>query len=112
MPIKIFYNGRSEDELVIGMTRDSDLKRVLNQAGERLQIPEEGLLISRRMAQRLGVRTGDKVRVETKMSVGATHSSSCWSQVLMISYGIGVLRFAGNGQPHAGRETDHQYGDV
>ncbi|HPF20209.1 MAG TPA: FtsX-like permease family protein, partial [Syntrophomonas sp.] len=75
MPIKIFYNGRSEDELCIGMTRDSDLKRVLNQAGERLQIPEEGLLISRRMAQRLGVRTGDKVRVETKMSVGATHST-------------------------------------
>ena len=75
MPIKIQYNGRSEDELCIGMTRESDLKRVLNQAGERLQIPEEGMLISRRMAQKLGVRTGDKVRVETKMSVGASHTS-------------------------------------
>lgn len=75
MPIKIYYNGRSEDELCIGMTVDGDLKRVLNQAGERLQIPEAGLLISRRMAQRLGVETGDKVRVETKMSAGASHTA-------------------------------------
>jgi putative ABC transport system permease protein len=57
------------------MMVNSDLKRVLNQAGERLQIPEEGLLISRRTAQKLGVKTSDEVMVETKMSVGESHTS-------------------------------------
>ena len=75
MPIKIHYNGRSEDELCIGMLSDSDLKRVLNQAGERLQIPEEGMLISRRMAQRLGVTSGEKIKVETKLSGSTTRTS-------------------------------------
>ncbi len=75
MPIKIHYQGRSEDELCIGLAADSNLKRVLNQAGERLQIPEEGMLINRHTAQKLGVSTGDKVTVETKMAVGASHTA-------------------------------------
>ena len=75
LPVKIAYNDKSEDDLFIGMNTDGSLKRVLNEAGERLKIPEEGLLISRRTAKKLGVAIGDKVSIETKLGIGPAHKA-------------------------------------
>lgn len=69
LPVKIIYNGKREDDLLVGMNRTGQLKRVLNDKGERLEIPEEGLLISSRTARKLGVTIGDQVSVETKLSL-------------------------------------------
>ena len=73
--MKIIYNDKSEDDLFIGLNTDGSLKQVLNETGERLQIPEEGLLISRRTAQKLGVDIGDKVSIETKLGIGPSHKA-------------------------------------
>lgn len=75
IPVKISYNGRSRDDLCIGMERGGTLKTVLDQAGQRLQIPEAGILLSRRTAEKIGVKTGDRITLETKMSIGASHKA-------------------------------------
>lgn len=75
LPVKIIYHGRSNDDLLVGINPQSDLKRVLNQAGERMAIPAEGLLISKRTADKLGVKIGDKVGIETKMGIGPSHKA-------------------------------------
>jgi len=75
LPVKISSKNKSEDELLIGMTLQGDLKRALNEAGEQLKIPGEGLLINKRTARKLDVEIGDKVLVETKYNQGPSHKA-------------------------------------
>lgn len=70
LPVKTTFKDKSVDDLIIGMAADGSLKRVLNEAGEHLLIPEEGVLIGRRTAQKLGVKIGDLVNTETKLGIG------------------------------------------
>jgi putative ABC transport system permease protein len=70
LPVKTVYSDKSVDDLIIGMATDGSLKRVLNETGEHLLIPEEGVLIGRRTAQKLGVKISDKVNIETKLGIG------------------------------------------
>lgn len=49
---------------ILGLTDGSRQRRVLDDAGRPVAVPPAGLLLSNRLAERLGVRPGDRVRVE------------------------------------------------
>ena len=47
-----------------GVPREGDLRRLLDEKLEAVPIPRDGLLLTDRLAQRLGVAVGDRLRVE------------------------------------------------
>lgn len=70
IPVKLYINGRSEDDLLVGVPPVLTLKALVSDTGNPLPIPEEGILISRGTADKLGARPGDRVEVETLLSLG------------------------------------------
>jgi len=56
---------------ILGLPADGELRRLLDDALNRIPIPSDGILLTDRLADRLGVRVGDSVLVETL--VGERH---------------------------------------
>jgi putative ABC transport system permease protein len=50
---------------ILGIPEGSELRRPLDAARNRIPIPPEGILLTDRLAERLDVRVGDVLRVET-----------------------------------------------
>jgi len=76
IPVKIHFQGKTQEDSLQGIPRDSTLKRLEDQSGRPLRIPEEGLLISEKTASKLGVREGDRVELETLLGTGPSHKAS------------------------------------
>ncbi|KFI36746.1 hypothetical protein HX99_01455, partial [Peptococcaceae bacterium SCADC1_2_3] len=72
IPVKMHFNGRSEDELLQGLPAYLTLKKLIGDNEKHLKLPEEGILISQRTASKLGARVGDRVEVETLLGLGPT----------------------------------------
>jgi len=73
LPVKMHFNGRSEDDLLLGLPGGVTLKTLVNDKGRPVRLPEDGILISQRSASKLGVRIGDRFEVETLLGVGPSH---------------------------------------
>ena len=70
----VLRNGHRTKRIGIDARRPgNDLSRVLNEAGEPLDIPPGGILLSRRLAQQLGVGTGDTLEAEFLTGRRETH---------------------------------------
>ncbi|MFZ5644723.1 MAG: ABC transporter permease [Bacillota bacterium] len=76
IPVKIHFQGKSQEDSLQGIPRDSTLKRLEDQNGRPLHIPEEGLLISEKTAQKLGVREGDQLEIETLLGTGPSRRAT------------------------------------
>lgn len=70
IPAKIWFNGKSENDSVTGLNPGATLKKLKDHREQPVQVPEEGLLISQRTADRLGAKVGDTVEVETLLGIG------------------------------------------
>jgi len=70
LPVRIHFSGRSEEDLLLGLPPAPTLKEMVGEDGKRLEVPEEGILLSRRAAEKLGVKPGDRVVVETLLPQG------------------------------------------
>ncbi|MCG8403052.1 MAG: ABC transporter permease [Firmicutes bacterium] len=70
IPAKIWFNGKSENDSVTGLNPGATLKKLKDHREQPVQVPEEGLLISQRTADRLGAKIGDTVEVETLLGIG------------------------------------------
>ncbi len=75
LPVKLYVGEKSEDEVVIGMEPSSRLKRVYDKFGQEQQIPDQGILISKRVADKLGLQVGDEVKAETTLGIGPSRTS-------------------------------------
>ncbi|ACV63638.1 protein of unknown function DUF214 [Desulfofarcimen acetoxidans DSM 771] len=73
IPVKLHFKGRSEDDSLQGLPAGLTLKELTDDTGKPLHLPEEGILISRRAADKLGAETGDVVEAETLLSLGPSH---------------------------------------
>lgn len=73
LPVKIHYLGRVEEDAVVGLPLDLTLRNT----GEKLprSVPEQGILLSRPAAEKLGVKVGDRVVLETILGIGPNHRS-------------------------------------
>jgi putative ABC transport system permease protein len=72
VPARLSAGSRHYDTAVTGLPREGRLRRVLDRRGEVVRIPEEGLLLGALLAERLGVRPGDRLRVERRDGDHAT----------------------------------------
>ncbi len=70
IPVKIHFQGKSQEDSLQGIPRDSTLKRLEDENKAPLPIPEEGLLIAEKTAKKLGVKRGDRVEIETLLGAG------------------------------------------
>jgi putative ABC transport system permease protein len=75
LPVKIRVRGRTEDELLMGLEPSGRLKRVYDKYGREHRIPEEGILISSQVAEKLGLKVGDEVTVEATLEQGFSRAS-------------------------------------
>ncbi len=64
VPVEITCAWRKKFVAITGLERDGKLRQVYDASGRRLEIPEEGLLMGKRLAERLGVSEGDSVLVK------------------------------------------------
>ncbi|MDP1587344.1 MAG: ABC transporter permease, partial [Prosthecobacter sp.] len=58
---RIRYGHHSRKLAITGMPRDADLNRLLDAAGRRIVLPEEGVVMSAQLGQILGARIGDVI---------------------------------------------------
>ncbi|MGB8857343.1 MAG: FtsX-like permease family protein [Burkholderiales bacterium] len=63
--VKLVAGHRSYRTLIQGLPRQAQLKRLLDDNLQEVTLPADGLLLAKRLADRLGVRTGDTIWVET-----------------------------------------------
>jgi len=74
VPVKIKVGDRVQDELLVGAETSGKLKKVYDMHGQLQQIPEEGILLNQKTADKLGVRPGDEVEVQTTLGIGPTRT--------------------------------------
>lgn len=67
IPVKILYGSAAEDELLIGVEKTMQLKRLDATARDHL---DEGIVLSKRVADKFGINVGAQVLVETKLDRG------------------------------------------
>lgn len=63
---RLRYGHHSRKLAITGMPPGSDLNRLLDSNGHPLDLPEDGLVMSSKLAEVLGARLGDQVQVEVQ----------------------------------------------
>jgi putative ABC transport system permease protein len=66
-PFEIRAGWREKDIVVVGIGKDSEMQKVMNFAREPFPLGEGGLVLAERLAEELGVGTGDTVTLEPLM---------------------------------------------
>jgi putative ABC transport system permease protein len=64
VPVRLVHGSRSRLTSIDGRGAQTDLTQVLDRQGSPVPMPDEGLLLPDRLAERLGVGRGDRVTVE------------------------------------------------
>ena len=64
VPARLRFERRSKRIALLGLPRDPDLRRVVAQNLALVPVPSEGLLLTAKLVETLGVRTGENVTVE------------------------------------------------
>ncbi len=75
LPVRMTYKGKSEDDVLTAYNPAMSLKKIADEKGRELNIPAQGVLLSNSQAQKLGVRVGEDVEIETLLPQGPTHRS-------------------------------------
>jgi putative ABC transport system permease protein len=70
LPIRVHLQGSSDEDVLVGIHPSSTLKQPTREDGTFIPIPQEGMVISRRAAERLGLQVGDTVQLETLLGLG------------------------------------------
>ena len=73
IPVKAHFNGRSEDDLLTALRPGTTLKTITGDGDQSLELPDKGTLVSERTANKLGLRVGDMIEVETILGTGPSH---------------------------------------
>jgi putative ABC transport system permease protein len=66
-PFEARSGWRKKDIIVIGLPRASELQKLMNFSGEEVPVPEEGLVLSERLANTLGVQPGGRLLLKPLM---------------------------------------------
>ncbi|PKM76618.1 MAG: hypothetical protein CVU90_11745 [Firmicutes bacterium HGW-Firmicutes-15] len=73
LPVKIHYQGKTQDEVLLAYPSDLSMKTMESGTGQPIQVPPDGILINQRTAAKLGVKEGDEVELETLLPIGPVH---------------------------------------
>ena len=64
MPVRLVAGHHSYRTMISGLPADGQLRRLLDEDAKPVALPHEGILLTDRLAQRLGVRPGDRIEVD------------------------------------------------
>ena len=64
VPVRLRVGARSYRTAVVGLPPQAELRRLLDENLREILLPPEGLLLTDRLGERLGLRPGDRVTVE------------------------------------------------
>ncbi|EMK00620.1 ABC transporter permease [Leptospira sp. WS58.C1] len=64
VPIRIRYGNSSKEIALTGMPENSSLRRLIDEKGKNIPVPEDGILLNSGLAEKFGIRKGDKIRLE------------------------------------------------
>ncbi|MHB8157314.1 MAG: FtsX-like permease family protein [Desulfocucumaceae bacterium] len=70
IPAKIYFQGKAQEDTLQGISPDATLKRLEDQNEHPLRVAGEGVLIGEKTANKLGVREGGQVEIETLLGTG------------------------------------------
>ncbi|GBF39349.1 ABC transporter permease [Leptospira johnsonii] len=64
VPIRIRYGNSSKETVLTGMPEKSHLRRLINEQGQNVPVPEDGILLNSGLAKKFGIHKGDKIQLE------------------------------------------------
>jgi len=65
VPARLRFGSRSHRSVLMGLPRGGELRRLVDRDGRAIALPESGLLLTSKLAELLGARPGDTLRIET-----------------------------------------------
>lgn len=68
IPATLKYNWKEKDVIVLGLSQDGELHKILDNDGHQLKPPEAGIMLSERLATLLGAQVGSRITLESVMS--------------------------------------------
>jgi putative ABC transport system permease protein len=67
VPIRVSHEQRKRDSILMGLPSDSTLRRLVTRGGGReIDLPSDGVLLTKTLAEILGLRIGDRPVVEVR----------------------------------------------
>lgn len=64
VPVRLRFESRMRRVLLLGLEANAELRRPVGEGGRLVPLPPEGLLLTRELAEILGVAPGDRLRLE------------------------------------------------
>jgi putative ABC transport system permease protein len=64
VPVRLRYGHRQHKTAILGLPGNGELHLIVDQDGNRISLPPDGLVLSSTLASTLGVKTGESLRVE------------------------------------------------
>ena len=66
VPVRARHQHRERDTVLMGLSGEATLRRLVEQGGREVPLPEDGVLVTKKLGQLLGLATGDRFELEIK----------------------------------------------
>src|SRR6185436_10400165 len=66
VPIRIGSDHLARDSVIMGLPADATLRRLVDRAGASIALPADGVLMTKKLGEILGLRIGDRPNVEVR----------------------------------------------
>ena len=63
-PVRLVFRQREKRTVILGMTQRNDLRMILDETERPIRLPEEGIVLSAKLADVLGITAGQRLTVE------------------------------------------------
>lgn len=67
VPASLSNGWLKKEVALMGLTKDSTLYNILDKKGQRVEVPDQGVLLSEHLAKSLNVKAGDEIYVESPL---------------------------------------------
>jgi putative ABC transport system permease protein len=72
VPIRARFQHRSRDSVLLGLPDGMKLRHLIERSGREVPLPEQGVLLTKKLGEVLGVRSGERVQLEVREGDRAT----------------------------------------
>jgi putative ABC transport system permease protein len=66
VPVRVHYENGSRDSVLMGLPPGGTLRQLLGYAGRAVELPDDGMLVSRTLGEILGAHVGDRLELEVR----------------------------------------------
>ena len=66
VPVRARYQQRSRDTVLMGLAGEATLRRLIEHGGREVPLPEDGVLVTKKLGELLGLTAGERFELEIK----------------------------------------------